>query len=39
MQGIDMERPSQGCYNKVHLGFCDSHYNYIIDIHNGLFNS
>ena len=32
MQGIDMEKSSWGCYNKMHLEFCDSHYNKIIDI-------
>ena len=31
-----MKNSSQGCYDKVHLGFCDRHYNKIIDIQNGL---
>ena len=29
-----MEKSSQGCYDKVHLAFCDSRYKVIIKIQN-----
>ena len=35
MQGINMEKSSQDCYNIMQLDFCDSHYNFV-DIENGL---
>ena len=27
MEGINMEKSSQGCYKAMQIGFCDSHYN------------
>ena len=36
MESLDMEKSSQGCYNKVHLGFCNSHYNKIREIQDRL---
>ena len=36
MQGINMEKSSQGCYKAIQIGFCDSYHNIIIDIQNSL---
>ena len=36
MQGINMEKSSQGCYKAIQTGFCDSYHNKIIDIQNRL---
>ena len=36
MQGINMEKSSQGCYKAVQICFCDSYHNKIIDIQNRL---
>ena len=36
MKGINMEKSSQGCYKAIQIGFCDSHYNNIMDIQNSL---
>ena len=36
MQGINMEKSSQGCYKAIQIGFCDSYHNKIIDIQNRL---
>ena len=32
MEGINMEKSSQGCYEAIQIGFCDSYHNNIIDI-------
>ena len=32
MEGINMEKSSQGCYKAKQIGFCDSYHNNIIDI-------
>ena len=34
MEGMNIEKSSQGCYKTIHVGFCDSHYNNIMDIQN-----
>ena len=26
MEGINMEKSSQSCYEELQIGFCDSHY-------------
>ena len=31
-----MEKSQQGCYETMQIGFCDSHYNNIMDIQNRL---
>ena len=36
MQGINMEKSSQGCCKAIQIGFCDSYHNKIIDIQNRL---
>ena len=36
MEGINMEKSSQGCYKAMQIGFCDSHYHNIMDIQNRL---
>ena len=36
MEGINMEKSSQGCYKAIQIGFCDSYHNNIIDIQNRL---
>ena len=36
MEGINMEKSSQGCYNAIQIGFCDSYHNNITDIQNRL---
>ena len=36
MQGINMEKSSQGCYKAIQICFCDSYHNKIIDIQNRL---
>ena len=36
MQGINMEKSSQGCYKAIQIGFCDSYHNKIIDVQNRL---
>ena len=36
MQGINMEKSSQGCYKAIQIGFCDSYHNKIINIQNRL---
>ena len=36
MEGINMEKSSQGCYKAMQIGFCDCHQNSIMDIQNRL---
>ena len=36
MEGINMEKSSQGCYKAMQIGFCDSYHNNIMDIQNRL---
>ena len=36
MEGINMEKSSQGFYKAMQIGFCDSYHNKIIDIQNRL---
>ena len=36
MEGINLEKSSQGCYKATQISFCDSHYNNVIDIQNRL---
>ena len=36
MEGISMEKSSQGCYKAMQIGFCDSHCNNIMDIQSRL---